>query len=68
LEARAAERRLWLRDGEIVDPDEYGGSSLASSGAMKISDIYSGPSRLDSIVGYGFGKAPRKKFGPGGSN
>jgi hypothetical protein len=68
LEARAAERGLWLRDGEIIDPDEYGGSSLASSGAMKISDIYSGPSGLDYIVGYGFGKAPRKKFGPGGSN
>jgi len=68
IKARAAERGLWVLDGEIIDPTDYGGSVLSNSGAMKISDMYSGSSGLDFIVGYGVGKGSKKKYGPGGSN
>jgi chitinase len=67
IKARAAERELWILDGEPIDPKEYGGSVLSNSGAMGITDLYSGASGLDFIVGNGVGKASLKKYGPGGS-
>jgi hypothetical protein len=36
--------------------------------SMEITDLYSGISGLDFVIGYGVGKESLKNYGPGGSN
>jgi len=63
IRARAAERGLWVLDGETIDPTDYGGSALSNSGAIEITELYSGASGLDFVAGYGTGRGQRQKAG-----